>query len=104
MTGRVPIDSGAPRHAEGIQLEQTGDISRLVDRRGRTVHTLNVTALALWEMCDGETTAQEMTDAALLLFDADSSTVRNDITTTLQSLTNAGLLRWPTGDPDEQRT
>lgn len=97
MNVREHEEDAAPYHAGGVTLEQAGGVSRLVDRQGHTVHTLNVTALALWELCDGETTAQEMTDAAMLLFDADPSTLRNEITTTLQSMTTAGLLEWRTG-------
>ena len=102
MSSSALPSRGAPWHADGVVLRQTGDRNELVDRRGTTVHTLNGTALALWELCDGETTPQEMADAALTLFDADPLTVEHDIAETLRSLTLAGLLQWPTAGRDQQ--
>lgn len=101
MSATLPT-AGAPQHAEGLVLRQAGELMELVDRQGRTIHTLNSTALALWELCDGETTAEEMTVAAMALFDADARTVEHDIASTLDSLTRAGLLLWPTTAHDGQ--
>jgi hypothetical protein len=40
---------------------------------------LNETALALWELCDGGTTADEMVSAICVLFDADRRVIAADV-------------------------
>ena len=83
-----------PRPADGVSLVIGKQRVRLVDPQGRTLHVLNGTALALWELCDGETTVDEMVEAACALFDGDEQTVRLDIEATVDRFTSAGLLTW----------
>lgn len=88
-----------PRPTDGVQLVTGRHRTRLVDPQGRTLHVLNGTALALWELCDGETTVGEMVAAVCSLFDSDEQQVRSDIEQTLQQYTAAGLLVWDDGPP-----
>ena len=96
-----------PRHAAGVELRPAGDGALLVgghdvadgaDARGLA---LDPTAVALWDLCDGETTVEEMTLAVCALFDASPETARSDITAVLDTLAAAGLLEWasPRADP-----
>lgn len=97
---RLPV----PRHAPGVLLRPDGEGALLLaaqatragsDDRGLA---LDPTALALWELCDGETSVDEMTLAVCALFDAKPATVRPDITAVLDKLDAAGLLEWvPSG-------
>lgn len=86
-----------PHAAPGVRLVAGQHRTRLVDPEGRTLHVLNGTALALWELCDGETTVTEMVAAACALFDSDKEVVRADIEHTLQQFTDAELLVWEPG-------
>ena len=88
-----------PRAAAGVRLVSGRHRTRLVDPEGRTLHVLNGTALALWELCDGETTVTEMVAAACALFDGDEQTVRLDIEQTLAQFTSAHLLVWESPPP-----
>lgn len=83
-----------PRPASGVTLVSGRHRVRLVDPEGRTLHVLNGTALALWELCDGETTVGEMVVAACTLFDTDEASVQRDIQRTLDQFTAAHLLVW----------
>ena len=102
-----------PRHAAGVELRQTETGAQL--RRGdRSALVLDTTALALWEVCDGDTTVEEMTAALCALFDAEASTISHDIDLVLRALTDAGALDWvpapragtdvPHGVPSHDRT
>lgn len=96
-----------PRHAAGVELRPAGEGALLVGGRGAEGVgdarglALDPTALALWELCDGETTVEEMTLAVCALFDASPETARSDITALLDTLDAAGLLEWasPRADP-----
>ena len=93
-----------PRHAPGVLLRPDGEGALLVaakDTNGGWADSgvaLDPTALALWELCDGETSVDEMTLAVCALFDAEPETVRPDITAVLDKLDAAGMLEWvPSG-------
>ena len=83
-----------PRHAPNVQLRQDGEATLLVVLPDDAGVVLDPTALALWELCDGETTVQEMTLAVCALYDATPETVEPDITGVLVRLEAAGLLEW----------
>lgn len=57
-----------------------------------SLHMLNAPALAIWELCDGETTPAEMADAITDLTGLDRSAAWTDVTRTLDQLTEAGLV------------
>lgn len=83
-----------PRHAPGVVLHQDETTSRLLAAATGAIVTLDALALALWEMCDGETTVQEMTSASVALFDAPQDTVERDITRVLAALEEQLMLEW----------
>lgn len=83
-----------PRHAAGVVLHQEDTGAQLLAPGTGAVVALDPLALALWEMCDGETTVQEMTSASCALFDAPIDTVERDITRVLAALEEQLLLEW----------
>lgn len=83
-----------PRHAPGVVLRQEQTVTQLLAPGTGAVVSLDPLALALWEMCDGETTVQEMTTASCALFDAPHDTVERDITRVLAALEEQLLLEW----------
>ena len=83
-----------PRRRDGVAVLRGDGETLLVDELNNTRHMLNPTAQALWELCDGSTSVEEMIDAILLLFAADRGVVRDDVTRALSQLTDVGLLTW----------
>lgn len=53
---------------------------------------LNQTAAALWSLCDGQTSVQEIVIAATSLFEGPPESIRLDIVTILDELQHMGLL------------
>jgi hypothetical protein len=101
--GRTDMDVAVPVHAPNTHLEQS-DAGTRIHRSGSSNGVLlDDTALALWELCDGETTVSEIITAVYMLFSAPRETVAADVRVTLQHLENAGLLAWkrPEGNPLE---
>lgn len=90
---RRPHDSDRPRHRPGVTLQVGSDGAQLVDPDGRKLHQLNGTALALWEVCDGETTVAEMVTAAGSLFGSEE-VLRVDIERALAAFAELQLLVW----------
>jgi len=54
---------------------------------------LNPTALALWELCDGRTTVDEMVDAVCVLFEVAPDRARADVETAMREMVSAGVIR-----------
>ena len=54
---------------------------------------LNPTALALWELCDGQTAVEEMVAAVCTLFELDPVQARVDVEAALQDMMAAGVIR-----------
>jgi hypothetical protein len=54
---------------------------------------LNPTALALWELCDGETGVDEMVDAVAELFSLPSQQARSDVEAALGDMVALGVIR-----------
>ena len=91
MTPTMTLSS-RPRRRTGLQLRVSGDEAVLVDRSSEAVHVLNDTALALWQLCDGETTVEEMVVAAVGLFDAQERRLERDVLDALDAMASRGIL------------
>lgn len=57
-----------------------------------SLHALNDTALAIWELCDGETTVDEMALAIAKLTGLPIEAATRDVTTTVNALRDLGLV------------
>jgi hypothetical protein len=57
-----------------------------------SLHVLNDSARAIWELCDGRTTIDEMVVAIALLTGIPEKTARQDVTTALSELSTLGLI------------
>lgn len=89
--------SSVPRRREGLSLRRGSDGATIVDA-GSEVVALDDTAAALWELCDGETRVEEITDAVCTVWDVTQEVARRDVRSTLTVLRDAGVLDW-----DERR-
>jgi len=57
-----------------------------------TLHLLNDSARAIWELCDGDTSAEEMAEAVSKLTGVDYKDASKDVETTLVKLSSLGLV------------
>jgi hypothetical protein len=85
---RLPI-----RHSD-VQLHGEGHEALLVVPGRTTAYALNPMARAIWELCDGSTTIEELTDALCQVFDVTRATAGNDVTDVLEGLVAADLVDW----------
>ena len=88
------VRKGKPARKAEVWLRQAGVENTLYDPDQGTVHILNDTALAIWNLCDGETDPEEMVQAICDLSGMPAEVVTEDVERTLTELDVAGLLLW----------
>jgi hypothetical protein len=96
MSSNLPVNGGValPLQRPGTWLRQSEDENVVVDTENSRLHVLNDTALALWELCNGQNTVEEMITAVCELFGEPAEVVRRDVESTLAGFDGAGLLVW----------
>lgn len=82
------IDWGAvmPSRAGEAWVRRDGDQTAIYDPRSGLLYRLNDPALAIWEICDGNTTPGEMAAALTELTGVDNETSLREVIETLESL------------------
>jgi coenzyme PQQ synthesis protein D (PqqD) len=83
-----------PRREVGVHLDTSAGANILVSESGEEMLLLNETALALWELCDGQTTLGEMVTAITDFFAAEPVVIHRDVEGALQQLVEAGVVLW----------
>jgi hypothetical protein len=81
-----------PRRREDVELRDDGARTWLIDPRTASTHVLNPTARAIWELCDGTTTVDEVVRAIGEVFDVPPSSSRADVEAVIAQLEGAGLV------------
>ena len=89
--------ASCPRHVDGVWVKRTPEGSLLLDRVNRRLCLVDDTAVALWELCDGETSVSEMVDAIRLLWKVDIDEATADVVHALRELEANGAIEWPPG-------
>jgi hypothetical protein len=92
MTGRVR--QRRPLRREGVWLRATSDENAVYDPVTKGLHLLNETARAIWELCDGATTPDEMVRAICEVSGLPVEVVTEDVQRTLAEFEGLGILRW----------
>lgn len=90
-----------PIRRTDVRLRDEDTRSVLVDERHATTHILNPTARAIWELCDGTTTLDELVNAICEVFSVPHGEALRDVAAVLGQLEAAGLVDWSV---DEQVT
>lgn len=90
------VTNAMPRRREGLRVELTPDGHALHDED--QVHLLNETAFALWQLCDGRTSAEEMAAGVCELFGEPGVAVLDDVDRALAELSRRGLILWQPGE------
>ena len=96
MSSNLPSHAAAalPLQRPGTWLRQSADENVIVDTDNSQLHVLNDTALALWQLCNGQNTVDEMITAVCELFGEPIDVVRRDVESALSGFDSAGLLLW----------
>ena len=77
-----------------VWLRQAKAENAIYDPSTGSVHLLNETARAIWDLCDGETTVEEMVTAIVELCGMHRDIVIEDVDRILTEFGAAGLLTW----------
>lgn len=97
----MTIDLAAcrPARAPGLAARHLAGTHTIEDATSGQSFVVNDTALAVWDLCDGATSAAEMVDAMTSIFNAPPQVVERDVLSVLDHLASLGLLRGiPGGD------
>ncbi|MGH2661354.1 MAG: PqqD family protein [Actinomycetota bacterium] len=85
---------GRPLRKPEVWLRRAGEENAVYHRETATVHLLNDTAMAIWYLCDGETTLEEMVAAVCDVSGLHADLVTEDVHRILGEFDQAGLLIW----------
>ena len=80
------------RPARGVHAYPLGDELLLYAPERRSAHTLNPSARAIWERCDGGHTVAEISCALATALGLCHDALRSDVTRAVDELTELGLL------------
>jgi hypothetical protein len=81
-----------PLKTAEVSVRPDGDHVVMHLRTDDSVHRLNATAYAIWCLCDGVTTPQEIADAVAELTRIDPETAHDHVREAIGAMTQAGLL------------
>ena len=90
----VRVGERRPLRSEHVLLRQEGDRGMAIDPRAESVHVMNATAVAIWVLCDGETTPSEMVVAICDLSKLPYEVVEEDVLSILGRFEDANLISW----------
>lgn len=90
----ILVRNGNPIRKPEAWLRQAGDENVIYDPETKVVHILNATATAIWVLCDGETTPEEMVDAICELSGLPREVVVEDVRRILLQFEEADILTW----------
>jgi PqqD family protein of HPr-rel-A system len=90
----LSVRQGRPVRKPEVWLRQAGDENAVYNPSNGSVHLLNETALAIWDLCDGQTSPEEMVTAVCELTGMHPDIVTEDVQRILGEFEEAGLLTW----------
>jgi PqqD family protein of HPr-rel-A system len=83
-----------PARAPRVWIRKTRAETLAYNRETGGAHLLNETALAIWDLCDGQTSAEEMIEAICQLCGMHPDVVGEDVDRILAEFEAAGLVVW----------
>ena len=90
----VLLTERRPARRPDVWLRQSEDENVIYDPKTSQVHMLNSTALAIWVLCDGQTTVAEMIQAVCELSGLPEDVVEEDLTRILDRFADSKILTW----------
>jgi hypothetical protein len=90
----VSVGERRPLRNPNILMRQEGDRGMAIDPGAESVHVMNATAVAIWVLCDGQTTPSEMVTAICDLSKLPWDVVEEDVHRILGRFEEANLITW----------
>ena len=91
---RREVRQRRPRRRHDVWLRSVGGEHAVFDPVSKGLYMLNETARAIWELCDGDTTADEMVMAICEVSGLPPDVVAEDVHRTLSEFDRLGMLEW----------
>lgn len=88
------IEERCPMRKSQVWVRRSGSENAVVEPGSGTVHMLNDTAMAIWQLCDGETRPEEMIEAICQLSSLHPDVVTEDVQRILLDFQQVGLIEW----------
>lgn len=88
----MPDLKDIPRHRSGYFLEEIEDESVVFSRTKAKSYFMNGTASAVWKLCDGSRSVQEVVDVLGENYPESRPEIARDVLQIVNSLVNEGLL------------
>lgn len=85
-------NSGAPRRVGEVWVQRETDEVAVYNPGTGALHKLNRTAFAIWELCDGTTTIEEMAAAVSELTSISEARATEEVVNAVDVLRRLGLI------------
>lgn len=83
-----------PRRRDDVLLKDLGNQEKILyDPRNGKVHSLNVTAMEIWNLCDGRRGIEEIAERIISKFDVSRDQALSDIKKTVEKFKDQNLLQ-----------
>ncbi len=90
----LSVRQGRPMRRKNVWLRQSKKENAVYNPATSEVYLLNNTALAIWDLCDGETKPEEMMNAICELTGLPPEVVAEDLERILLEFDTAELIEW----------
>jgi PqqD family protein of HPr-rel-A system len=90
----LSVRQGRPVRRTDVWLRNTKDEIAVYNPGTGDVYLLNETALAIWDLCDGETKPEEMVNAICDITSLPPEVVAEDVERILLEFDTAELIEW----------
>jgi PqqD family protein of HPr-rel-A system len=90
----ISVRQGRPVRRRDVWLRNTKDEIAVYNPGTGDVYLLNETALAIWDLCDGETSPEEMMSAICDVTSLPTEVVAEDVERILLEFDHAELIEW----------
>jgi hypothetical protein len=90
----LSVRQGRPVRRKDVWLRQSKSENAVYNPGTGEVYILNDTALAIWDLCDGETRPEEMMSAICTLTSLPPEVVAEDLERILLEFDTAELIEW----------
>ncbi len=86
--------AGRPHHASNVREYPLGDELLVYAPEGARAHALNVSARAIWLLCDGTRSTEEIVATLAGDLECRPEAIAADVSAALQRLDALGLVEW----------
>lgn len=86
------MESTTPTQNAEVSLQRVGNEAILHDRRNGRAHVINESAARLWELCDGQTSLDDVVSAFAAAYGMQPADLRDDVLYILGKFRQLGVL------------